>query len=73
MTAAIAWERSPDRLVWVAQVPGTRTVLTVTRLGLDRWQPAVLDGSRGPLCRTRLAAQVAAEKLPRISPAGGQS
>ena len=63
MSRAITWERSPDRLVWVARVPGTRTVLTVTRLGLDRWLPAVLDGPHGPVCRTRMAAQAEAEKL----------
>jgi hypothetical protein len=32
-------------------------VLAVTRLGVDRWQPYLRDGGRGPACRTRLAAQ----------------
>jgi len=46
--------------VWVAEGPG-RTVLTVTRLGLERWQPNIA-GRRGPVCKTRLEAQRWAER-----------
>lgn len=54
------WTRSSDRDVWVAEGPG-RKLLTVTRLSVERWQPAVED-QRGPVCRTRLAAQAWAER-----------
>jgi hypothetical protein len=34
----VTWTESPQCATWVTELDGT--VLTVTRLGLDRWQPA---------------------------------
>jgi hypothetical protein len=56
----VTWTESPQCATWVTELDGT--VLTVTRLGLDRWQPAAGD-ARGPVCRTRLQAQREAEQL----------
>jgi hypothetical protein len=45
---AITWEQSPERSTWLAQVPGTKVVLAVTRLGANRWLPAVQDEAARP-------------------------
>lgn len=58
MTAAVTWAQSPERGVWRAEVGGT--VLTVSCLSVDQWVPEVA-GQRGPVCRTRKAAQRWAE------------
>jgi hypothetical protein len=50
--------RSPELSCWQAEAGGT--VLTATRLAVDRWQPKAGD-RRGPVCRNRLAAQRWAE------------
>jgi hypothetical protein len=75
VAVTVTWTESPHRGTWVAELDGT--VLAVTRLGLDQWQPAAGD-ARGPVYRTRLEAQREAEKLARPGKArrgrdGGQS
>jgi hypothetical protein len=66
--SAITWERSPDRSVWVAQVPGSGTLFTVSRTSGGGWVPAEGTGRRGAVCRTRLEAQHWAEKAAEAAP-----
>ncbi len=60
MTAPVTWTRSADRRVWVAEAAGG-VLLTVTMVSGGGWVPAA-GGTRGPACRTRLAAQAWAER-----------
>jgi len=58
------WQQSRDRRVYVAEAPGGG-LLMVTRLGRDRWVPAIVRAGRtlwrGQPYPTRDAAQAAAE------------
>lgn len=51
---AVEWVRSPELSCWQAEVRGV--MLTVTRLSVDQWVPEA-GSQRGPVCRSRLAAQ----------------
>jgi hypothetical protein len=63
LTSQLAWRQSPDLATYRAA--SGSAILTVTRLSLDRWQPAIdVPAGRlsGPVCRTRMHAQRWAER-----------
>ncbi len=64
----VTWTQDPDLSTWRAKTG--RTELTVTRLALDSWRPALKRGrsrDQGPVQRDRPSAQRWCEREARRS------